>query len=170
MNIKLLARLCLIGMLAVFTVEKASADTYNLTFTASGVSILGGIIFDKSASDFSVISLISTDLTIQNHLYSIGGLHSDIAGLSVVRICSASNCAVDDGTTDFQLRYDLTTGAFKDFSLGTPFSGTNIGTTTFTQGQLGSAVPGPIAGAGIPGLILASGGLLGWWRRRKKIA
>ena len=39
------------------------------------------------------------------------------------------------------------------------------GRETFTP----VAVPGPVAGAGLPGLVMACGGLLAWWRRRQKI-
>jgi hypothetical protein len=80
------------------------------------------------------------------------------AGRGTVPVTASQFYAVLSNLSDVGIHADWQTGA----------DNVSLDNIRLSSGTL--SVPGPIAGAGLPGLIAASGGLLGWWRRRQKTA
>ena len=166
-----------LSAILAFQLSSAQAITFDWSYSGAGISgsgtleavDVGGGAFLVGAISGTANGLTITGLTTyafsDEKLFSsspqvdLAGLAFTVVGGHVFDIYSMSS------TTG---SYSCGAVGYCLMGPGTPGS-SGIGdlTVPITFSASIASVPGPIAGAGLPGLVFASGGLLAWWRRRR---
>jgi hypothetical protein len=146
-----------------FTINGSSTDYVVLNVALGNVAFNGSIVLSGGITSDHV--LINTTPATSN-LTNYDSAYTNLTGGPTLTI-STSGLTTEgvflDPTGDFQINHSILDGRLLggDTHNSAFVSGAYLVTPTVS-------VPGPVVGAGLPGLVFAGGGLLGWWRRKRK--
>jgi hypothetical protein len=172
---RMLVCAALIGLGVLGTMGRASANTIDIN-----VTFANGFVFNETSPE--QISLGFADpvlnLTYGNiYVFNVNTLSIDpiflSTDISANRNTASPSAFVLPGVTGVAtsagtITIDATNNLFPTLSYMDAVHGDLFSNLIFFSDPV--SVPGPIVGAGPPGLIFASGGLFAWWRRKQKAA
>jgi hypothetical protein len=147
------------GVLATNTLNIQQSDTGNhllvLDITAFGLAGLPGLT--DFLSSFSVTGQSSAGWFAREQTFINGNQLADTGIFAAVADSAFStNSAMIGSTYNAEVIYTINSRGAGQFNGGIDISV--------------AAVPGPVVGAGLPGLIAGMFGIGAWWRRRKQLA
>jgi hypothetical protein len=140
----------------------------DIRFDAEGVSHISGDpgkftgtsgSLDVDGTQILAISASTSDSTATSAQHS-GSNSIDIT-------IAPANAAFFIGSNTFNVDASVILLCQVGASCGASFSGDFTVTFDYTPGSSTAAVPGPVVGAGLPGLLVGFGAMLAWYRKRR---
>jgi hypothetical protein len=136
--------------------QQTAAGSHTLVLDITASQLVGTNALTNFLSTFSVSGL-TAGWTAREQTF-INGVQLADTGNFTTPSASALNNTIRLETNPFsaEVRYTITSNGIGGFNGGIDISGT-------------AAVPGPVVGAGFPGLVALLGGIWGWKKRRQSL-